>query len=219
MRITLIMRIPNIGILLKAFLTLSWSHTVSSTSSLRGQAHNFQEEDCTFCTYHEMIGACFAPAEQLLLQETEEGREITPLEDALLILGWDCSVALQQKQRENEKNIPIHIISSNDEEDIVSTRDDDNDFNGKDNEKYKNNRAIDKSLTDCLLSGSNEKDCQTNSNSECVWCAEPIAGLCVTPKVARNIGKLPMFKCKTIDDEDDDEKMIETQNFAIDKES
>lgn len=50
-------------------------------------------------------------------------------------------------------------------------------------------------LWDCLLDGSDSESCKSNSQGTCVWCAEPIAGLCVTPGVAAKIGRLPFFNC------------------------
>ena len=58
--------------------------------------------------------------------------------------------------------------------------------------------AKDSILWDCLMSGSDGPSCRLNSNNTCVWCAEPIYGLCVTPSVAESIGKLPMFDCESM---------------------
>jgi hypothetical protein len=55
--------------------------------------------------------------------------------------------------------------------------------------------AQDSVLWDCLMSGSDGPSCKSNSNGTCVWCAEPIYGLCVTPDVSDKIGKMPFFNC------------------------
>lgn len=55
--------------------------------------------------------------------------------------------------------------------------------------------ALESNLWDCLMSGSDGPSCRQNSNNTCVWCKEPIAGLCVTPSTADKIGNLPMFDC------------------------
>jgi hypothetical protein len=49
----------------------------------------------------------------------------------------------------------------------------------------------DKGLSECIL--QDESSC--DADAECVWCAEPIAGMCVTPDIAQKIGNLPFFKC------------------------
>lgn len=192
---TMMMRIP-----IKTVFTLTWLQVVASSELLRGNgANNVQEvNDCAFCTYHDIIGMCL-PTEQLLLPR-EEDVDLS-IQDELSSFGWDCS-NYQQEQIEEKKLISI-IFNDYDEKDKnvpAPKKDDGLDRNSKDFEKYNNynkdHNSINKSLTDCLLSGSNEKECKINSNSTCVWCAEPVAGLCVTPKVARSIGKLPIFKCK-----------------------
>lgn len=51
------------------------------------------------------------------------------------------------------------------------------------------------SIYDCLQAASGEDECKTTWGGQCVWCAEPVFGLCVTPTVANRIGKLPFFSC------------------------
>mmetsp|Transcript_5657 Transcript_5657/g.8188 ORF Transcript_5657/g.8188 Transcript_5657/m.8188 type:complete len:107 (-) Transcript_5657:1146-1466(-) len=53
------------------------------------------------------------------------------------------------------------------------------------------------SLWDCLLEGSDGPSCAANSQGGCVWCAEPIYGLCVTPSAAKKIGIMPFFNCES----------------------
>lgn len=55
--------------------------------------------------------------------------------------------------------------------------------------------TLDSNLWDCLMAGSDGPSCRQNSNNTCVWCAEPVFGLCVTPATADKIGTLPMFDC------------------------
>ena len=49
-----------------------------------------------------------------------------------------------------------------------------------------------KSLTECLLSASNATDCAA---AGCVWCAEPVYGLCVTENAAKRMNLMPFFTC------------------------
>ena len=56
-------------------------------------------------------------------------------------------------------------------------------------------KAKDDELWDCLMGGSNGEECRSYDEGECVWCAEPIFGLCVTANVANKIGNLPFFNC------------------------
>jgi hypothetical protein len=51
------------------------------------------------------------------------------------------------------------------------------------------------SIYDCLQAASGGDECRAAFDGQCVWCAEPIYGLCVTPGVANMIGNLPFFKC------------------------
>ena len=51
------------------------------------------------------------------------------------------------------------------------------------------------SIYDCLQAASGEDECSAACDGQCVWCAEPVFGLCVTPGVAAKIGNLPFFKC------------------------
>lgn len=50
-------------------------------------------------------------------------------------------------------------------------------------------------IWDCLVSGTDSSSCAANSEGSCIWCAEPVFGLCVTPRVADKIGNLPYFSC------------------------
>ena len=49
-------------------------------------------------------------------------------------------------------------------------------------------------ITDCLLSASSSADCGSVVG-ECVWCAEPVYGLCVTETAARRMNIMPFFSC------------------------
>ncbi|CAB9529132.1 expressed unknown protein [Seminavis robusta] len=51
------------------------------------------------------------------------------------------------------------------------------------------------SIYDCLQAASGGEECRSSFDGQCVWCAEPVYGLCVTPKVADMIGVLPFFTC------------------------
>ena len=49
-------------------------------------------------------------------------------------------------------------------------------------------------LTNCLLSASNSTDCGTIVPG-CVWCAEPVYGLCVSETAAKRMNNMPFFTC------------------------
>lgn len=49
-------------------------------------------------------------------------------------------------------------------------------------------------LTDCLLSASDSDGCGTVV-AGCVWCAEPVYGLCVTRTAAERMKVMPFFTC------------------------
>ena len=51
----------------------------------------------------------------------------------------------------------------------------------------------DRDLSDCIL--QDERSCRENESGDCVWCAEPVAGMCVTSSIAQKIGNLPFFDC------------------------
>ncbi len=60
----------------------------------------------------------------------------------------------------------------------------------------------DPKLTDCLLSAVSATACGSIL-PKCVWCKEPIAGLCVTESAARKMNLMPFFTCSLKDDVDD----------------
>jgi hypothetical protein len=45
----------------------------------------------------------------------------------------------------------------------------------------------------CLMAGSDKASCEQDTT--CVWCAEPVFGLCVPPNAASQMKYLPFFKC------------------------
>jgi hypothetical protein len=49
-------------------------------------------------------------------------------------------------------------------------------------------------LADCLLSAASSDDCGSVVPG-CVWCAEPIYGLCVTESAASKMRMMPFFEC------------------------
>ena len=49
-------------------------------------------------------------------------------------------------------------------------------------------------LTNCLLSAVNPNDCGTKV-AGCIWCAEPIYGLCVSETAAKKLKVIPFFNC------------------------
>mmetsp|Transcript_34150 Transcript_34150/g.62806 ORF Transcript_34150/g.62806 Transcript_34150/m.62806 type:complete len:113 (-) Transcript_34150:348-686(-) len=52
----------------------------------------------------------------------------------------------------------------------------------------------DPTLTNCLLSAVSSDDCGSEV-AGCIWCAEPIYGLCVTPTAANKMKFMPFFTC------------------------
>ena len=48
------------------------------------------------------------------------------------------------------------------------------------------------SLADCLLSASTSADCGV-AVEECIWCAEPVYGLCVTEAAAKRMNIMPFL--------------------------
>lgn len=57
----------------------------------------------------------------------------------------------------------------------------------------------DPKLTDCLLSAVSATDCGSIL-PKCIWCKEPIAGLCVTESAAKKMNLMPFFTCSLKDD-------------------
>jgi hypothetical protein len=56
-------------------------------------------------------------------------------------------------------------------------------------------------LSECLLSAVSDDDCG-KAVEGCVWCAEPIYGLCLTPVLAQKVRWMPFFTCTFPDDVD-----------------
>jgi len=54
-------------------------------------------------------------------------------------------------------------------------------------------------MTDCLLSAVNVDDCGSEV-AGCIWCAEPVYGLCVTPTAAKRMNVMPFFTCSLGDE-------------------
>jgi|Transcript_17155 hypothetical protein len=54
-------------------------------------------------------------------------------------------------------------------------------------------------LSDCLISASSATECTVPG---CVWCKEPIYGLCVTESTATKIGWMPFLTCEKVSGED-----------------
>jgi hypothetical protein len=48
-------------------------------------------------------------------------------------------------------------------------------------------------LSECLYSASSSEDC--NKKEGCVWCKEPVYGLCLTKELAKKISFLPFVTC------------------------
>ena len=65
------------------------------------------------------------------------------------------------------------------------------------------------SIYDCLQAASGSEECHDSFDGACVWCAEPVYGLCVTSSVASKLGNLPFFKC------DNDTRSIKTNDASM----
>ena len=65
---------------------------------------------------------------------------------------------------------------------------------GDDDENDDENVPAAPKLTDCLLSAVSSGDCGSVVPG-CVWCAEPIYGLCVTENAASRMRMMPFFEC------------------------
>mmetsp|Transcript_21771 Transcript_21771/g.35896 ORF Transcript_21771/g.35896 Transcript_21771/m.35896 type:complete len:125 (+) Transcript_21771:53-427(+) len=48
-------------------------------------------------------------------------------------------------------------------------------------------------VSDCLHSASSSEDCSRKEG--CIWCQEPLYGLCLTKELAKKINFLPFFTC------------------------
>mmetsp|Transcript_2740 Transcript_2740/g.4162 ORF Transcript_2740/g.4162 Transcript_2740/m.4162 type:complete len:121 (-) Transcript_2740:918-1280(-) len=48
-------------------------------------------------------------------------------------------------------------------------------------------------LSDCLYSASSSEDCSKKEG--CVWCKEPVYGLCLTKELAKKMSFLPFLTC------------------------
>mmetsp|Transcript_11906 Transcript_11906/g.18285 ORF Transcript_11906/g.18285 Transcript_11906/m.18285 type:complete len:121 (+) Transcript_11906:94-456(+) len=48
-------------------------------------------------------------------------------------------------------------------------------------------------LSDCLYSASSSEDCSKKEG--CVWCKEPLYGLCLTKELAKKMSFLPFLTC------------------------
>ena len=57
------------------------------------------------------------------------------------------------------------------------------------------NVEVDADLWACLMTGVDSASCTGATNGTCIWCAEPVLGLCVTPEVASKLNFLPFFAC------------------------
>ena len=54
---------------------------------------------------------------------------------------------------------------------------------------------VDTDLWECLMTGVDSASCTDATKGSCIWCAEPVLGLCVTPQVASELNYLPFFTC------------------------
>lgn len=54
---------------------------------------------------------------------------------------------------------------------------------------------VDSDLWECLTTGVDSASCTDATKGSCIWCAEPVYGLCVTPEVASKLNYLPFFTC------------------------
>ena len=68
-------------------------------------------------------------------------------------------------------------------------------------------------LTDCLLSAVSGDDCGTVV-AGCIWCKEPVYGLCLTASAAERVRWMPFFKCDLLAEQmmkDEDEIFVDEE--------
>ena len=85
------------------------------------------------------------------------------------------------------KHTNVHLLRGN------------NHHQNNNNDNINNKHSVNKNdneptLTNCLLSASSSTDCGTIVPG-CVWCAEPVYGLCVSETAAKRMNNMPFFTC------------------------
>jgi hypothetical protein len=58
---------------------------------------------------------------------------------------------------------------------------------------HERQQIVDDGVWDCLLAGTDSASCTDATKGACIWCAEPVYGLCVTPEAAAKLAYLPFF--------------------------
>eukprot|EP00956_Cyclotella_meneghiniana_P008792 scaffold12009_cov61-Cyclotella_meneghiniana.AAC.8 len=69
-------------------------------------------------------------------------------------------------------------------------------------------------LSECLLSAVSNDDCGT-AVAGCIWCAEPIYGLCLTESAAQKVRWMPFFTCTFGMVEDESASQIKEDSMRI----
>lgn len=69
-------------------------------------------------------------------------------------------------------------------------------------------------LSECLLSAVSNDDCGT-AVSGCIWCAEPIYGLCLTESAAQKVRWMPFFTCTFGMGEDESASQVKEDSVRI----
>ena len=71
-------------------------------------------------------------------------------------------------------------------------------------------------LADCLLSAVSGDDCGTVV-AGCIWCKEPVYGLCLTESAAEKVRWMPFFKCDLIGEQmiKDEVEIVVDEEFEI----
>lgn len=118
---------------------------------------------------------------------------------SLVFVSMVSAESLRQRQKHSRKEEPCvscrHDSGHDDVPELCLPLDQKRSPFWKCSSERTSNDVVDSSLWDCLMDGSDGESCRSNSNNTCVWCAEPIYGLCVTPSTADKIRNLPMFNC------------------------
>eukprot|EP00594_Rhizosolenia_setigera_P013939 CAMPEP_0178960228 /NCGR_PEP_ID=MMETSP0789-20121207/12837_1 /TAXON_ID=3005 /ORGANISM="Rhizosolenia setigera, Strain CCMP 1694" /LENGTH=246 /DNA_ID=CAMNT_0020643533 /DNA_START=56 /DNA_END=796 /DNA_ORIENTATION=- len=160
------------------------------------------------CTYGDIdsLQVCFTDDDKyaefhdifMREQEEEEGYHSS------LLLDWTC----RYHQEKENQSAELEVSSSDVYDSEGGEEVDDSDSNESKQEQEGNDKS-NPLLEDCLMSGVTEKTCGSGFlESACVWCSEPVLGLCVTPPVSMSIGRMPIFNCGHV------EKQVDTMSSS-----
>lgn len=159
------------------------------------------------CTYGDIdsLQVCFTDDDKyeefhdIFMREQEEEEEGY---HSSLLLDWTCH---HHQEKENQ-SAELEVSSSASSSKVYDSEGGGGEVDDSDSDESKQEQeSNDKSnplLEDCLMSGVTEKTCGSGFlESACVWCSEPVLGLCVTPPVSMSIGRMPIFNCGHVEEQ------------------